>query len=314
MGVTAVPDLVTIGHVLMDVRIFVEEFPKQDEEVKTDKLSLGGGGSAANVAVGVSRLGVKSGFIGAMGFDTFGRVLLEELEHEGVDVTHVKVDTTINSGLTLIVVNRKGQVMMFGYTGASDKLFPSDLNRNYISSAEHIHITGLSFDTALAAANMASEAKVIVSFDPGRLTSRLGLKKLTPLLKYVDQILLNHDEAEELTGETGLDDAAEILLKTGPKIVIIKKGADGIFAMTTDSKLSVPAYPVKVVDTTGAGDAFSAGFITAQLERKSLEDSVEFANATANLKITKVGARALPTRKAVERFLRTGKNRMNRVK
>lgn len=307
MGVTAVPDLVTIGHVLMDVRIFVVEFPKQDEEAKTDKLSLGGGGSAANVAVGASRLGVKSGFIGAMGFDTFGRVLLEELEHEGVDVTHVKVDTTTNSGLTFIAVNRKGQVMMFGYTGASDKLFPSDLNRNYISSAEHIHITGLSFDTALAAASMASEARVIISFDPGRLTSRLGLKKVSPLLKYVDQILLNHEEACKLTGETKLDDAAKILLKVGPKIVVIKKGADGVFAMTPDNKFSVPAYPIKVVDTTGAGDAFSAGFITAQLEGKSLEDSVEFANATANLKITKAGARALPTRKAVERFLRTSK-------
>lgn len=302
------PDLVTIGHVLTNIRIFVDEFPKPDEEEKTDRLSLGGGGSAANVAVDASRLGVKSGFIGTIGFDTFGRVLLEELAHEAVDVTHVKVDTTTNSGLTLIGVNKKGQVVMFGYTGASDKLFPSDLDRDYISSAEHVHITGLSFKTALEAAKMASEAKVVVSFDPGRLMSRLGLRKVSPLLKYADQILLNHEEAMGLTGENKLDDAAKILLKAGPKVVVIKKGADGVFAITSDSKLSIRVYPVKVVDTTGAGDAFSAGFITAQLEGKSLEDSVRFANATANLKITKVGARALPTRKAVERFLRTSKN------
>ena len=301
------PELVTIGHVLMDIRIFVDEFPRPDAEVKTDKLSLGGGGSAANVAVGASRLGIKSGFVGAIGFDTFGRVLLEELEHEGVDVTHVKVDTAINSGLTLIAVNKKGQVTMFGYTGASDKLFPLDLNKNYISSAEHVHITGLSFDTALAAAKMAKEAKVIVSFDPGRLMSRLGLKGISPLLKYVDQILLNHEESRELTGIDKIEDAAKALLKSGPKIVIIKKGADGIFAMTSNSKFTVSVYPVKVIDTTGAGDAFSAGFITAQLEGKNLEASIEFANATANLKITKVGARALPTRKTVERFLRANK-------
>lgn len=302
------PDLITIGHVLTDIRVFVDEFPKPDEEAKTDKLSLGGGGSAANVAVGASRLGVKSGFIGTIGFDTFGRVLLQELEHEAVDVAHVKVDTTTNSGLTLIAVNRKGEVMMFGYTGASDKLLPSDLNRKYISSAEHVHITGLSFDTALAAARIANETKVVVSFDPGRLMSRLGFKEISPLLKYVDQILLNHEEVNRLTRETELDDAARILLKTGPQIVIIKKGADGIFAMTQDDKFNIPTYPVKVVDTTGAGDAFSAGFVTAQLEGKSLEDSLTFANATANLKITKVGARALPTRKAVERFLRRSRN------
>jgi len=302
--VFALPDLVTIGHVLMDIRIFIDEFPKADEEAKTNKLSLGGGGSAANVAVGASRLGVKSGFIGSIGFDTFGRVLLEELEHEGVDVAHVKVDTSTSSGLTVIAINNKGQVIMFGYTGASDKLFPSDLNKEYISSSEHVHITGLSFDTALAAAEIAKKANVTVSFDPGRLMSKMGLKRLLPLLHYVDQILLNQEEAQELTGVIELEKAAKAIITSGPKMVIIKRGPDGVFAMNHSKSFSVPAYPVKVVDTTGAGDAFSAGFITAQLEGKSLEDSVEFANATANLKITRIGARALPNRKAVERFLK----------
>jgi ribokinase len=305
--VFALPDLVTIGHVLMDIRIFVGEFPKADEEAKTDRLSLGGGGSAANVAVGASRLGVKSGFIGSIGFDTFGRVLLEELEHEGVDVAHVKVDTSTSSGLTVIAINNKGQVIMFGYTGASDKLFPSDLNKEYISSSEHVHITGLSFDTALAAAKIAKKANVTVSFDPGRLMSKMGLKRLLPLLHYVDQILLNQEEARELTGVIELEKAAKAIIKSGPKMVIIKRGPDGVFAMNHSKSFSVPAYPVKVVDTTGAGDAFSAGFITAQLEGKNFEDSVEFANATANLKITRVGARALPSRKAVERFLKEHK-------
>ena len=303
----ALPDLVTIGHVLMDIRIFIDEFPKADEEAKTDKLSLGGGGSAANVAVGASRLGVKSGFIGSIGFDTFGRVLLEELEHEGVDVAHVKVDTSTSSGLTVIAINNKGQVIMFGYTGASDKLFPSDLNKEYISSSEHVHITGLSFDTALAAAKIAKKANVTVSFDPGRLMSKMGLKRLLPLLHYVDQILLNQEEARELTGVIELEKAAKAIIKSGLKMVIIKRGPDGVFAMNHSKSFSVPAYPVKVVDTTGAGDAFSAGFITAQLEGKNFEDSVEFANATANLKITRVGARALPSRKAVERFLKEHK-------
>ncbi len=306
-------DLVAIGHLLTDIRIFVDEFPGPDGEAKTGRLSFGGGGSAANVAVGASRLGVKSEFVGVIGFDTFGRVLLEELEHEGVDVRHVKVITTVNSGLTLVAVNKRGQVMMFGYTGASDMLFPSDLNERCISSAEHVHITGLSFDTALVAAKMAREAKVTVSFDPGRLMSRAGITGLAPILRNVDQILLNHEEAKELTGKTNLDDVAKILFKTGPKTVIIKKGADGVFAATPDSRLNVPVFPIKVVDTTGAGDAFSSGFITAQLEGKNLEDSVKFANATANLKITRIGARALPTRKTVERFLRTNKSSLRPV-
>jgi ribokinase len=305
--VIVVVDLVTIGHVLMDIRIFVDQFPKPDEEAKAEKLSLGGGGSAANVAVGASRLGVKSEFVGAIGFDAFGRVLLEELEHEGVDVTHVKILASVNSGLTVLSVNKIGQVIMFGYTGASDMLHPLDINRSCISNAEHVHITGLALDTAVAAAKMAREANIVVSVDPGRIMSRVGISGLSPLLENAAQILLNHEEAKQLTGSDDLDDAANILFKTGPKTVIIKRGSKGVFGATPDSKISVPVYPVKVVDTTGAGDAFSSGFITAQLEGKTLKESLEFANATANLKITKVGARALPTRKMVERFLKTSK-------
>jgi len=301
-------DLVTIGHVLTDVRMFVDRFPGPDEETKTDDLSIGGGGSAANVAVGASRLGVKSGFIGTIGFDTFGQALLEDLKSQGVDVSNVKVETTVSSGLTFIAVDRKGEVIMFGYTGASDKLSPADLNKNYIAGAEHVHITGLSFETALAAANMAKEAKVVVSFDPGRLMSQMGLKKLSPLLNHVDQVLLNNEEAAELTGEEKLEDAAKLLIELGPKKIIIKKGANGVFAMTPEENFTVPVYPVDVVDTTGAGDAFSSGFITAQLEGKDMKKSVEFANVTANLKVTKSGARSLPTRKEVEKFLAANKS------
>ncbi len=288
----------------MDARIFIKEFPKPDGEAKTSRFNFGGGGSAANVAVGASRLGVKSGFIGSLGFDTFGKALLAELESEGVDVTHVKIDPTIESGLTFIVINKRGQVMMFGYTGASDKLFPSDLDKDYISSAEHLHITGLSFDTTLQASKIGKKSGTVVSFDPGRLMSKVKFKKISQILEHVDQILLNHEEAKNLTGKDNYEISAKILLQKGPKIVIIKRGSKGVFAMTAKNKFNTPAYPVNVLDTTGAGDAFSAGFITAKLEGKSLEDSIKFANATASLKIKKIGARSLPSRKDVEKFLR----------
>lgn len=207
----ALPDLVTIGHVLMDIHFFVHEFPRADEEAKTDRLSLGEGGSAANVAVGASRLCVKSGFIGSVGFDTFGRVLLEELEHEGVDVTHVEVDTSISSGLTVIAINKKGEVMMFRYTGARDKLLPSDLDKKYIPSSEHIRITGLSFGTALAAAKIAKKAKVTVSFDPGRLMSGKGAETRSSSVK----------------PETTLSEALEVMFKALYHDFLVEK--DGVF-------------------------------------------------------------------------------------
>jgi len=299
-----VPNLVTIGHILMDLRVQIDSLPRPDEEAKVRSLSFGGGGSAANVAVGASRVGLKSGFIGSLGFDTFGRVLLEELERDGVDISHVKVDVSSGSGMTFIAVDRKGQVAMFGYIGASDKLGRTDLDRDYIQSAKHIHITGLAIDPAVGAARIAKRGGVDVSFDPGRLMSALGNKRLRPILRNVEQILLNNEEAAKLTGFTEPKQIFRALHASGPKIVILKMGAKGVIASDSKTTFRIPVYPVKVVDTTGAGDAFSAGFIAAHLEGKNLVDSVKFANAAANLKITRVGARAMPFRNEVELFLK----------
>ena len=299
------PDLVTIGHILMDIRVQIDKQPKPDEEARIRSLSFGGGGSAANVAVGASRLGLKSGFIGSLGFDTFGRVLLEELGRDGVDISHVKVDVTSGSGMTFIAVDRKGQATMYGYVGASDSLEKSDLDRGYIQSAKHIHITGLPPNTATWASRIASKGCGDVSFDPGRLMSAVGLKRLRPILRNVNQVLLNNEEALKITGYTEPEKIFQALHKTGPTAVVLKMGVKGVSASDIETSFHVPTYPVKVVDTTGAGDAFSAGFITAHLEGKDLKDCVKFANAVANLKITKAGARAMPFRSEVEVFLKS---------
>ncbi|MBS7623021.1 carbohydrate kinase family protein [Candidatus Bathyarchaeota archaeon] len=299
------PDLVAIGHILMDIRVQIDKQPRPDEEARIRTLSFGGGGSAANVAVGASRLGLKSGFIGSVGFDTFGRVLLEELERDGVDISNVKVDIASGSGMTFIAVDRRGLATMYGYPGASDSLEKRDLDREYIRSARHIHITGLPIETATWASRIASKGCGDVSFDPGRLMSALGLKRLGPVLKNVNEVLMNTEEARKITGHTEPEKIFKALHKTGPTTVILKMGAEGVTASDNKTSLHVPAYPVKVIDTTGAGDAFSAGFITARLEGKDLMDCVRFANAVASIKITKAGARAMPFRSEVELFLKS---------
>ncbi|MGB9729937.1 MAG: carbohydrate kinase family protein [Thermoprotei archaeon] len=297
------PEVITIGHILMDIQIVVDSFAQPDREGVVNSIKYGGGGSAANVAVGTSRLGIRSGYIGKVGMDSFGSTLLEEIRRDGVDVSRVKIDLDGSTGFTIIIVNRVGQVIMYGFKGVSDKLMPNELDTQYISSAEHLHITGLRLSTAIKAAKIAKKAGVVVSFDPGRLVSMLGMEKLKPLLKLCDILLLNSSEAESLTNVNDPREAAIILNKIVP-VVIVKMGDKGVYAKSGSDEFSFPAYSVKVIDTTGAGDAFSAGFITGLLEGKDLRDAVSFANAVAALKITKIGARALPTRREVEQFIK----------
>ncbi|MEM3832335.1 MAG: carbohydrate kinase family protein [Thermoprotei archaeon] len=297
------PEVVTVGHILMDIQISVDDFAQPDREGVVRSIKYGGGGSAANVAVGTSRLGIRSGYIGKVGMDSFGSTLLEEIRRDGVDVSRVKIDFDGSTGFTIIIVNKDGQVVMYGFEGVSDKLMPDELDVQYIGSAEHLHITGLRLSTAVKAAKVAKKAGVVVSFDPGRLVSMIGMEKLKPLLRLCDILLLNSFEAGSLTNTSDPREAAIILNKVVP-VVIVKMGDKGVYVKNGDNEFSIPAHKVKVVDTTGAGDAFSAGFITGLLEGKDLRDSVSFANAVAALKITKMGARALPTRREVEQFIK----------
>ncbi len=287
----------------MDIQIIVNDFAQPDREGIVERINYGGGGSAANVSVGTSRLGIKSGYIGKVGMDSFGSTLLEEIRRDGVDVSRVKIALDGATGFTIIIINKKGQVIMYGFKGVSDKLMSNELDAKYIGSANHLHITGLRLKTAVSAAKIAKKNGVPVSFDPGRLMSALGLQRLQPLLKLCDVLLLNSSEANNLTNASDHHEAAKILNKIVPT-VIIKMGEKGVYTKSGDLEFTLKAHKINVVDTTGAGDAFSAGFITGLLEGKSLKEAVTFANAVAALKITKIGARSLPTRKEVEQFIK----------
>jgi ribokinase len=296
----------------MDIQIVVDNFAQPDKEGIVRRISYGGGGSAANVAVGTSRLGIKSGYIGKVGMDSFGSTLLEEIRRDGVDVSRVKIDLDGSTGFTIIIINKEGQIIMYGFKGVSDKLMPSELDSKYISSANHLHITGLRLRTAISAAKIAKKAGVTISFDPGRLMSILGLQKLYPLLRLSDILLLNSSEASSITNINDHHEAAKILNKI-VSTVIIKMGDKGVYVKSNATEFTIKAHKVNVVDTTGAGDAFSAGFITGLLEGRDLKEAVIFANAVAALKITKMGARSLPTRKEVEQFIKHLDNNPSRT-
>ncbi|MEL9940884.1 MAG: carbohydrate kinase family protein [Ignisphaera sp.] len=299
-------DLVTVGHALVDIRIVVERFPGPDEESIVLSQVWGGGGSAVNVAIDGCRLGLKTAVVAKIGFDSFGRIIVDELLREGVDITGLRVASKGQTGFTIVVIDKNGNITMYGFKGVAEELEPSDVVDDVIANTRYIHIASLRVDTSLKAIEIAKKNGVKVSWDPGRVLSRKGLKELEALVKQVDIVSLNNHEAAALTGTSpdNYREAAKIIKGLGPELVVVKLGPRGVYALGNGIDEEVPAVRVdKVVDTTGAGDAFAAGLIAGLVRGYSTRKAILYANAVAALKITRLGSHETPRHEEVVDYI-----------
>ncbi len=295
--------VLTIGHILVDVRVLVDDFATTDRESKIINISNGLGGSAANVACGIVKLGGKASVIGKIGMDSFGRLAVDELIKYKVDISGVRVSMTDPTGFTIVLVNQNGNVIMYGFKGAAEKLSPDEILSSFFKDVNFVHIASLRMDSSVKAAKIAKENKAFVSFDPGRVLSRQGSDYLKKIFRYIDVLLVNHEEAELLTGLKDFKRAAKKLHEEGVKNVIVKLGSKGVYSLTEREEIFVEAYKVKAIDTTGAGDSFASGLITMLGEGANMYDSIKFANAVAAIKVQRLGAQQIPTRDEVEDFI-----------
>lgn len=296
-------DVVAVGHVLADIRFVVNEFVGPDEEGVILEQSRGVGGSAANVAIGVRRLGLSSAIIAKIGFDGFGRIAVDELMREGVDISGLKVSFS-STGFTIVIIDGRGQICLYGYKGASEELEPCDVNVDIIRKARYVHIASLRLDTSIEAAKRAKEHGKIVSWDPGRVQSKAGLQTLRNLIEHVDIVLANEEEMTNMTGEGDYKKAAEVIRGLGPRLIVVKRGARGAYILSDEGALEVPPLkPPRIVDTTGAGDAFAAGLLVGLARGYELNKALTYASATAALKIAKLGSHEAPTHDEVIKFI-----------
>ncbi len=298
-------DVVTLGHALVDIRFIVDRFVGPDEETAIIKQTRSVGGSAANVAIDVSRLGGSAATIIKVGLDGFGRLIIDELMREKVDVSGVKVCLG-DTGFTVVIIDREGRVKMYGFKGAAEKLEPDDVDERIISRGKYLHIASLRLDTSLKGAKIAKKRGLIVSWDPGRRQAQHGLEYYRELLRLTDVVLVNRLEAKYLTGREDYREAARIIAEMGPSIVVVKRGGDGVYVYDAGNKeeIDLPAFKVpRVVDTTGAGDAFAAGLLLGLSRGYNLRKAVVYANAVAALKIMHLGSHHVPSHEEVIRFI-----------
>lgn len=306
--------IVVIGSSNTDLVVNTDRAPEGGETVLGNGFVVNHGGKGANQAVAVSRIGGTVSFISKVGNDTFGSQMRRHYEDEGMDVSYVFVDALTSSGVALIIVDGKAENRIVVAPGANGNLTEEDIDKaglaveksEFVLLQLEIPMTTVEYAVRMAA---SLGKKVIVNPAPACPLSE-------ELLRDVYLITPNETEAGILTGITIVDNdsaikAAEALLGLGVQNVVITLGEKGALVYNAEVSMFVPAYQVKAVDTTAAGDVFNGALAVALSEGRTLPDAARFACAASAISVTRMGAQnSVPSRDELDNYININHNKV----
>ena len=247
---------------------------------------------------------LSTGFIGVVGNDEFGEVVLKKLKSDGVDISKIQIDNSRTTGIAFNQYNSDGTRKFIFAAGAAGQTCPDDLERAYFSDIKALHIMGSSLSISDSSRESCYKAieiaksqnpQVIISFDsnlrPEMLNLKTTIKISKPVLEKTTILFPSGEEAEMIAGVRGEKKACKKLLEMGPKLVVLKKGKEGcqIFSSGIVDGINIPGFRVKEIDPTGAGDSFGGAFIVGYLAGWDLKRIGLFANAVGALKVKSFG-------------------------
>lgn len=307
-------DLVCVGNAKIDTFLTLHEpnshlrlstetneiCIKFGEKITVDKAEILLGGDAANVSVGTSRLGLSTALIAEIGTDEFAQKIINTLKKENIDTSNVcQIEGQQSSFSTII--NYKNDRTIFS------EHVQREHNFNFENiSTKWVYLTSLGEKWLKAYADtidFVKEKQCSLAFNPGTMQIENGKDALVNVLSIANLLIVNKEEAEELLGypqgQKNIEELSLGLQKLGPKIVAITDGKNGSFAINEKgNKFMQPMIEAEIVERTGAGDAYSSGFISALLNNKSIADAMLWGTKNAASVIGKVGAQAGLLRKS----------------
>jgi ribokinase len=290
-----------LGDIDVDILMYGEEYPPKGGIVVTEKVKISGGGVGANIAVALARLNAKVKLAGAIGLDPWGRFVLKEIKRERVDPSLIQVIEGEHTGFMFIFVDKKGERTILGSRGANKKFQATKQVLDAISEVSHVHVSGYSlmdqdeFDHAILLLRRAKDLGVPTSVDIEGIAFQ-GMKKVLRLKGLVDYFMGNEVETTFLYQKLENKGVEKLREELDAKIFVIKAGKRGCKVIWDAGIESVQAMKVKAVDTTGAGDAFNAGFLLGISRGLRPLDACRLGNALAGYKCEGEGARHLPSR------------------
>jgi ribokinase len=303
-------EAVVLGDVNVDVIALFASFPNIGEDAFASASSLHCGGSAANTAMGLAQFGIDTELLACVGCDPWALTALQVLESAGVHLESVQRSDGAMTGLMYVIVTPGGERTILGCRGANTWTGPELIRAESLAGTRLLHLSGYALlaepqrSAALSALALARDYGLAVSLDPGVNTPELGSTVIPSLLPQIDILLPNLAEAQRLTGLKTPEACASFLRGRGVRCVAVKLGAKGCVVGSDVGLEPVPGFEVQAMDTTGAGDAFAAGFLAAFLRGLGWCSAALLGNAMGALTASRVGGGAsLPTAAETLEFL-----------
>ncbi|MCY3773211.1 MAG: PfkB family carbohydrate kinase [Gemmatimonadetes bacterium] len=298
-------DVAGLGCACLDFLGIVPHLPDRDDQVWMSDSTQQGGGMVSTGLVTLSRLGVPTVFAGKIGNDMAGRVVKEEFDLYGVDSAHLIMTPGATTPVSMILVDESTGQRTIMAGGSSVEMSPAEVPAGVIASAKYLLLDTTTRQAALAAAGIARDAGVPVVLDADSLSRPQDIGEL---LRSTDYLIASKVFAEALTGLAEPSAAAEALSGYGSSVAVVTLGEEGSYTLAAGRSFHTPAFPVEVVDTTGAGDVYHGAFIFGLLQKWPLEKTAEFASAVAAVSCTRLGGRqGIPTLDEAISFLQDRK-------
>ncbi len=304
-------DVICIGAALVDIVAKIERHPIEDDEVFVPNLQILSGGAAANTTFACALLGLKVAFIGKLGYDDeFGNKIINDFKDTSLDTTLIKYSKNFGTGFAYVAIDKNGERRIYAYSGAANTLSPNEIASKEIVQTKLIFLSNLkNLEPLKKAAKIAKDNMIPIILNPGMLIIEQGFENIKELLGNTDILIISKREFlylfqldDDKLINYVIKERAKKLFKIGIKVIIITMGKEGAIVINSEKSESIkPIKVAKVIDTTGAGDAFSAGFIygfirTLSFKFEDLKYNVKIGNFVAGKCIQKLGARnGIPT-------------------
>jgi sugar/nucleoside kinase (ribokinase family) len=256
-----------------------------------NKINFSTGGGATNAAVTFARQGLHSVFMGTIGHDPAGQAVLEDLDKENVDTSHISYSTKLNTGYSVLLLAANGERTILTYRGASTHYEERHFDLDEID-AEWLYVSSLAGQMGVLNKlfHQAREKGMKIFFNPGKGELEHP-EKLKGLLDDVEVLSVNKEEMQQIVHGESPEELVRHALNLVP-VAIVSDGPRGVVASDGKTLVKAGMYEdVKVIDRTGAGDAFGSGFLSQWSQGKSLKDAIVFASANSTSVVTKIGAK-----------------------
>jgi sugar/nucleoside kinase (ribokinase family) len=263
-----------------------------------DQIRVTAAGTAAGTSVDLAKLGADVTNMGAIGDDLLADFLVSVLGSHGIDTSLLARRSAVQTSATILPIRPNGERPALHTPGATPTLTHEDIDLGTIATADVLHVGGpdvlgdFAGEPLRAVLEFARSKNVTTTMDVLSPGDAAAWERLRPLLRHIQYFMPNEEQLANLTGTADLTEAARKVLSCGPHTVLVSRGADGAALITADRRVDVPAFPAEVVDTTGCGDACSAGFIIGLLRGWPAEDASWLAMAAASLVVSGLGSDA----------------------